>query len=82
VSEPIRVAVADDEPIMRMYFEDVLPDLGYSVVSSAENGQELVAHCRQHHPDLIVTDIRMPQIKEALQHVLQRFRTLQDAERE
>ena len=60
MSNPLRIAVADDEPLMRMYFEEMLPELGYEVVSAAENGAELVQQVHIHHPDSIVTDIRMP----------------------
>jgi response regulator NasT len=58
----LRIAVADDEADMREYFEKMLPRLGHQVVSIAENGCELVEHCRQLKPDLVITDIRMPQM--------------------
>src|SRR4028118_1905703 len=60
VNRALRIAVADDEPIMREYYQMILPLYGYEVVSAAENGQELVEHCRQCQPDLVITDINMP----------------------
>ena len=57
---PLRIAVADDEPDMREYFERILPRLGHEVVSVAATGTELVEHCRLQRPDLIITDIKMP----------------------
>lgn len=57
---PLRISVADDEPDMREYFERILPRLGHQVVSVAETGRELVAHCRELKPDLVITDIKMP----------------------
>ncbi|HWB11722.1 MAG TPA: response regulator [Pirellulales bacterium] len=60
MSEPLRIAVADDEADMRDWFERMLPMLGYQVVSVAENGRELVEHCRTLKPDLVITDIKMP----------------------
>jgi AmiR/NasT family two-component response regulator len=62
MTEALRIAVADDEPIMRMYLESVLPDLGHEVVASAEDGSELVQACRSRTPDLIISDIRMPRL--------------------
>jgi response regulator NasT len=56
----LRIAVADDEQDMRDFFERMLPLLGHQVVSIAETGSELVEHCRTLKPDLIITDIKMP----------------------
>jgi len=59
-SSRLRISVADDEPDMREYFQKILPLLGHSVVSAAENGRQLVADCEAHNPDLVITDIKMP----------------------
>ncbi len=56
----LRIAVADDEPDMRDFFEKMLPRLGHQVVSVAETGRELIEHCRALRPDLVITDIKMP----------------------
>jgi AmiR/NasT family two-component response regulator len=56
----LRIAVADDEPDMRDFFEKVLPRFGHQVVAVAENGAQLIEHCRRLEPDLIITDIKMP----------------------
>jgi response regulator NasT len=61
MSQPLRVAVADDEPDMRDYFVRILPRLGHQVVAVAENGAILVELCRAIPPDLIITDIKMPE---------------------
>ncbi len=58
--QPWAVAVADDEPEILDYLARVLTYLGCRVVARAGDGQELVTQCRMTHPDLIVTDIRMP----------------------
>jgi len=63
MSEPVRalrIAVADDEPDMRLFFQELLPPLGHEVVAVAATGRELVEQCRAARPDLIVTDIKMP----------------------
>jgi AmiR/NasT family two-component response regulator len=56
----LRIAVADDEPRMRDYYRDTLPLLGHRVTCAAQTGQDLVRCCRGDRPDLIITDIRMP----------------------
>jgi AmiR/NasT family two-component response regulator len=58
----LRIAVADDEPDMQEYFQKILPRLGHEVVSVAENGRQLVEHCRALKPDLVITDIKMPEM--------------------
>lgn len=58
----LRIVVADDEPDIRAYFARMLPRLGHQVVAVAENGCQLVAMCDEHEPDLVVTDLRMPEM--------------------
>jgi response regulator NasT len=60
--QPLRIAVAEDEPDMREYLEKTLPLLGHEVVSAARTGRELVEQCRAVHPDLVITDIKLPQM--------------------
>lgn len=56
----LNIAVADDEQDMRDFFQKVLSHLGHRVTAIAEDGAELVRKCREDPPDLIVTDIVMP----------------------
>jgi response regulator NasT len=56
----LRIAVADDEQDMRDWYEKMLPTLGHTVVAVAETGKELVEKCRGTQPDLVITDIKMP----------------------
>lgn len=58
----VRIVVADDEPDMQEYFEKILPRLGHQVVGIATNGKELVQLCQELKPDLVLTDIRMPEM--------------------
>lgn len=58
----LRIAVADDERDMRDYLARALPRLGHSVVAVADNGRQLVELCEREHPDLVLTDIRMPEL--------------------
>lgn len=62
MSKSLRISIADDEADMRDFFERMLPRCGHQVVSSAETGQQLVEHCRQLTPDLVITDIKMPDL--------------------
>lgn len=62
MTQTLRIAVADDELDMRDFFERMLKRCGHQVVSVAENGRELVEHCRGLNPDLVITDIKMPEM--------------------
>ncbi|MFO0947971.1 MAG: response regulator [Planctomycetota bacterium] len=59
---PIRIAVADDEPDMCQYLQETLTSLGHQVVVTAQTGTQLIDGCRDQHPDLIITDIKMPEV--------------------
>jgi response regulator NasT len=56
----LRIAVADDERDMRQFFQELLPKMGHNVVAVAETGRQLAETCRQFRPDLVITDIKMP----------------------
>ena len=60
MSRALKIAVADDELDMRDYFQQILPLLGHQVVGVAQTGRELVELCAATHPDLVITDIKMP----------------------
>jgi DNA-binding NarL/FixJ family response regulator len=59
----VRVVVADDQALVRAGFVSLLSaadDL--RVVAEAADGQEAVAAARAHHPDVVLMDVRMPQL--------------------
>jgi len=56
----LRVVIADDEPITRMDLKELLENTGYVVVAEAIDGFEVVEACKEHHPDLVLMDIKMP----------------------
>jgi two-component system, response regulator PdtaR len=60
MNRSLKIAVADDELDMRDYFQKILPILGHQVVAVAQNGRELVELCARTPPDLVITDIKMP----------------------
>jgi response regulator NasT len=60
MSRTLRIVIADDERNMYEYLQEVLPLLGHQVVSVARTGSELVKQCRALCPDLVITDLKMP----------------------
>ncbi len=58
----LRLVVADDEPRMQNYFRKVLPLLGHQVVGVASTGRELLEQCRLHKPDMVISDVKMPEM--------------------
>ncbi|MFO0929565.1 MAG: response regulator [Gemmataceae bacterium] len=60
MSQCLRIAVADDEPDMRDYYRRILPRLGHRVVGVSATGAELLDQCRECRPDLVITDVKMP----------------------
>ena len=59
---PTRVIIADDETIQRMDLRDVLTKQGYLVIGEAGDGQSAVNLARELRPDLVIMDIRMPDV--------------------
>jgi response regulator NasT len=60
MSERLRIVVADDEPEMRKYLQETLTLLGHEVVGCAQTGVELIDRCVESKPDMVITDIKMP----------------------
>lgn len=58
----LRIAIADDERDIRDFLARMLPYLGHEVVCVAENGRQLADRCIASPPDLVITDVRMPQL--------------------
>jgi DNA-binding NarL/FixJ family response regulator len=55
-----RVAVAEDDVLMREGVASLLERGGYEVVGQAGDGSELLRIVREDRPDLAIVDIRMP----------------------
>jgi DNA-binding NarL/FixJ family response regulator len=55
-----RVVLADDEVLLREGLAGLLERSGFDVVGQGGDGSELIALVREHRPDLILVDIRMP----------------------
>ncbi|MEV2277007.1 response regulator transcription factor [Nocardiopsis sp. NPDC049922] len=62
-SAPIRVLVVDDHALFRRGLVSVLDvETDIDVVSEAGDGEEAMHLAAQHHPDVILMDVRMPQV--------------------
>jgi DNA-binding NarL/FixJ family response regulator len=60
-SRPVRVLVADDHPVVRAGLRALLSaEPGLAVVAEAGSGEETVLMARQHQPDVVLMDLRMP----------------------
>jgi DNA-binding NarL/FixJ family response regulator len=57
----IRVLLVDDHPVVREGLRGMLRDVpGIQVVAEAGDGLEAVQAAASHHPDVVLMDIRMP----------------------
>jgi response regulator NasT len=54
--------IAEDESIARMDLREMLANLGYLVVGEAVDGRSAVNLARELRPDLVVMDIKMPEM--------------------
>ncbi|GAA2834233.1 response regulator [Kribbella solani] len=55
-----RVAIADDDVLLREGLASLLDRSGFSVLGTAGDGPELLEMVRGQGPDLVIVDIRMP----------------------
>jgi DNA-binding NarL/FixJ family response regulator len=63
VPDPIRVLVVDDQELVRSGFCVILEAAdGIQVVGEAGNGVQAVAAAAQHAPDVVLMDVRMPEM--------------------
>ncbi len=60
MNRSLSIVIADDEPRMREFFRKALERLGHRVVAEAGTGKELIERCRNLRPELVITDIQMP----------------------
>ena len=58
----LRIVVADNESIIRMDLRELLEEAGHTVVGEANDGQKAVELARQYRPDLVIMDIKMPEM--------------------
>lgn len=58
----IRVALADDHVLVRQGLRSLLERERFQVVAEASDGQEMIQLAESLHPDIVVSDIRMPNL--------------------
>ncbi len=56
----LRIVLAEDAALLREGLVGILERAGHEVVAAVADGEALLAFTARHHPDLVVTDIRMP----------------------
>jgi len=61
VTVPVTVVLADDHPLMRKALNDLLSsERDFTVLAQCANGDEALRAVREHRPDILVLDVRMP----------------------
>ncbi len=68
----LKLIIADDEAPARNRLRELLGDIHHvNIVAEAKNGQEAVHLINEHQPDIVLLDIRMPQMTgiEVAQHL-------------
>jgi len=55
----LRIVLAEDATLMRAGLVSLLEGLGHTVVAVGD-GDSMMAAAREHRPDLVITDVRMP----------------------
>ena len=62
VVEPLRILIAEDEPLIRMDLRRTLENMGHVVIGEAGDGARAVELARETKPDICILDIKMPEM--------------------
>ena len=57
---PLRIVIAEDSGLLRAGIARLLIDSGHQVVAEAQDGPGFLLAIEEHHPDVVVVDVRMP----------------------
>ena len=58
----LRILIADDEALIRQDIKEILIESGYEVIAEAKDGYHALELAKSTLPDLMVLDIKMPNI--------------------
>ncbi len=58
----MRIVVCDDEPLARERLVRIVKESGHEVVGQATTGTEAIAAVKAEQPDVVLLDIRMPEM--------------------
>lgn len=58
----MRIVVCDDEPLARERLVRIVKESGHEVVAQAKTGTEAIIAVKSQQPDIILLDIRMPEM--------------------
>lgn len=59
-TNPIRVVIVDDSLTVQSLLSTILGDAGMTILATGRNGRDAVRLAKEHRPDVITMDIRMP----------------------
>ncbi|HAG69998.1 MAG TPA: hypothetical protein DCL38_08495 [Lachnospiraceae bacterium] len=79
MEEKYRILIADDEPLVQIGLKTMLSELPeYEVVGNASNGKEALRLIGELHPDILISDIKMPVMNglELMEEASKRFGSL------
>jgi len=60
--DSLRIVIADDEPIIRLDLRKTLENMGHQVIGEAGDGAKAVDLARELKPDIVILDIKMPEM--------------------
>ena len=58
----MRIIIVEDEPITRMDIRCILEDAGFEVLGEGKDGFDAINLCKEHHQDMVLIDINMPNL--------------------
>ncbi len=56
----MRVVIAEDSVLLRAGVQSLLADVGIETAAAVADGDALLVAVREHRPDLVIADVRMP----------------------